>query len=134
VAVTREREVGVDVEAVRPERDLEQIATRFFSSLEVASLLAEPPEERPAAFYRCWTRKEAYMKAVGDGFAIPLDSFDVVFGLNAPACLLANRLAPEEVQRWSMAAIDPGYGYAAALVVEGGEWSGQYFEETSLSS
>ena len=134
VAVASDREIGVDVEAVRPERDPERIATRFFSVVEVAALLAEPPKERPAAFFRCWTRKEAYIKAVGDGLAIPLDSFDVAFDLKTPARLLANRLAPDEVERWSMAALDPGPGSAAAMVVEGKRWSGRYFEGELLSS
>lgn len=129
VALARTREIGVDVERIRLDRDLERIATRFFSKVEVATLLAIPPAERAAAFYRCWTRKEAYIKAIGDGLAIPLDSFDVAFAPGAPATLLASRLDPVQVQRWSMASLEPGPGYAGALVVEGeGIARGQCFD------
>ncbi len=128
VAVSRGREIGVDVERIRPDRDLDRIATRFFSTVEVAALLALPRAERAEAFYHCWTRKEAYIKALGDGLAIPLDSFDVAFAPGAPAALLASRLDPAETRRWSMAALDPGPGYAGAVVVEGEGWVGRYFE------
>jgi 4'-phosphopantetheinyl transferase len=124
LAVAHGREIGVDVEAIRADRELERIADRFFSAAEVAALRAAPPEERADAFYRCWTRKEAYIKAVGDGLAIPLDSFDVACDRESPARLLANRLVPTEVDRWLMAGSNLGPGYAAAVVVEGGDWSG----------
>jgi 4'-phosphopantetheinyl transferase len=122
VAVGWRCELGVDVEQIRPDRELDRIASRFFSPAEVATLLALPHAARAEAFYRCWTRKEAYIKAVGDGLAIPLDSFDVGFAPGAPAALLANRRDPAEVQRWSMATLDPGPGCAGAIVVEGRGW------------
>jgi 4'-phosphopantetheinyl transferase len=123
VAVSRGREIGVDVEQIRPDREFDRIASRFFSPAEVATLLALPQGARAEAFYRCWTRKEAYIKANGQGLVIPLDSFDVAFVSSAPAALLANRRDPAEVQRWSMAALDLGAGYAGALVVEGTGWT-----------
>jgi 4'-phosphopantetheinyl transferase len=127
VAIALGREIGVDVERVRVDRDFERIATRFFSKVEVATLLAFSPAERTEAFYRCWTRKEAYIKAIGEGLAIPLDSFDVVFAPDAPAALLANRLDPDQVHQWSMTALDPDPGYAGAVVVEGdGRLSGLF--------
>jgi 4'-phosphopantetheinyl transferase len=128
VAVSLGRDIGVDVERVRPDRDLERIATRFFSAAEVAALLALPRAERAGAFYRCWTRKEAYIKALGDGLAIPLDSFDVAFAPGATAALLASRLDSAEARRWSMAALEPGPGYAGAMVVEGDGWTMRCYE------
>jgi 4'-phosphopantetheinyl transferase len=129
IAVACGREIGVDVERIRRDRDLERIATRFFSRVEVGTLLAVPPAERVEAFYRCWTRKEAYIKAIGEGLAIPLDSFDVAFAPGAPITLLANRFDPAQAQRWLMGALEPGPGYAGAVVVEGNERArGRRFE------
>ena len=130
IAIARDREVGIDVEAVRSGRDLERIAERFFSPREAATLKAISPPERDHAFYRCWTRKEAYLKAMGGGLSVPLDSFDVAFAPGAPAELLAIRGAPDEPGRWSMLAFDPGAGYAGALVVEGSGWTASFFSDS----
>jgi 4'-phosphopantetheinyl transferase len=119
IAVGRDREVGVDVEKVRPEIDLERIAQRFFSPAEVEGLFALTDTLRLDAFYRCWTRKEAYIKARGGGLSIPLDQFDVTLDPEAPAALLATRDDPQEASRWSLYNIDLCEGYQAALVVEG---------------
>ena len=119
IAVGRDREVGVDVEKVRPEIDLERIARRFFSPNEVEGLFALDDTLRPAAFYRCWTRKEAYIKARGGGLAIPLDQFDVTLDPEAPAALLVTREDPQEASRWSLYNVDLCEGYQAALAAEG---------------
>ena len=79
LAFTRGSELGIDVEIGRPLTDLVQIGTRFFSPEEAAELLALPDADRELAFYRCWTRKEAYIKATGDGLHAPLDRFRVTF-------------------------------------------------------
>lgn len=118
-AVTCGREVGVDLERHRPDVECDKIADRFFSPAEVAALLALPPAEQRPAFFRCWSRKEAYIKALGMGLALPLDQFDVSLHPEEPARLLQTRHAPEERDRWSMWALEPGPGYAGALVVEG---------------
>ena len=122
VAVTRGREVGVDVEADRPDFATEATARRFFSAAEVEAFLALPPASRHEAFFRCWTRKEAYIKALGDGLALPLDSFDVAIGEAATEILLATRPDPAEARRWRLAALAPGAGYAGAVAVEGQGW------------
>jgi 4'-phosphopantetheinyl transferase len=118
-AVARGREVGVDLEHIRPGVMRENIAERFFAPGEVARLLALPPNAQPAAFFQCWTRKEAYIKARGEGLSIPLDQFEVAFAPDEPAALLSALGDPREVSRWSVVALNPGSGYAAALVVEG---------------
>ncbi len=120
VAVTRGQEIGIDVEAVRPERADEQLARRFFSPREVAALLALPEAERGAAFFACWTRKEAYIKARGDGLSIPLDAFDVSLAPGEACALL--RASGDDPARWALRALDTGPGYAAALAVEGHGW------------
>jgi 4'-phosphopantetheinyl transferase len=117
VAVTREAAVGVDVEHIRADFASEEIATRFFSRLEVETFSSLPKEERVAAFFRCWARKEAYIKAIGKGLSQPLDGFDVTLAPTDPAALL--RADAEDTATWSMTDIDVGSDYASALAVEG---------------
>ena len=127
-AVARGREVGVDVEFIRPRPLLEQVARRFFADGEVRLLLALPESERVEAFYRCWTRKEAYMKAKGLGLRLPLGSFEVSLRAGEPAALLWVRDDPGELSRWSMASLDPGAGYIGAVVVQGSGWNLRLWE------
>jgi 4'-phosphopantetheinyl transferase len=120
--VALDREVGVDVEFMRPDFACTSIAERFFSANEVAVLRELPDAERVAAFFRCWTRKEAYIKARGKGLAIPLDHFDVSLRPDEPAELLDDRDRPTETGRWRMDGLDPGAEFAGALAVEGHNW------------
>jgi 4'-phosphopantetheinyl transferase len=117
VAVTETRELGVDIEYIRADFASEDIARRFFSPREVAAFNALPVEQRVAAFFRCWTRKEAYIKAIGRGLSQPLDGFDVTLGPAEPAALL--RADDDDASRWSLTDIKAGEDYAAALVIEG---------------
>ncbi len=112
------RRIGVDVEAIRENVKCEQLAERFFSAHEVADLLSLPSEDRRAAFFRCWTRKESYIKALGRGLSMTLDNFDVSLCPTQPARLLAVRDDPAEVDRWQVASLTPATGYVAALFVE----------------
>ena len=117
VAVTETQELGIDVEYIRADFATEDIACRFFSPCEVEAFNSLPGDQRVAAFFRCWTRKEAYIKAIGLGLSQPLDGFDVTLGPGEEAALL--RADGADVSRWSMSDIDAGEDYAAALVVEG---------------
>jgi 4'-phosphopantetheinyl transferase len=118
-AVTPGQPVGVDLEWLRPMADLLPLARTAFSAGEVAALLALPEAERLAAFFRGWTRKEAYIKARGDGLALPLDGFDVSLAPGQPPALLASRLDPAEPARWSFHHLEPAEGYLGALAVAG---------------
>ncbi len=118
LAVTGAREVGVDVERIRPLDRRDQLARRFFSPQEVAVLAGLPPESRSEAFFTCWTRKEAYLKAKGGGISIGLDQFDVSPVPGEPAALLSHRSDPAETTRWILHDLRPGPGYAGALAVE----------------
>ncbi len=120
LAFTRGMRVGVDVERVRPELAEGHIAERFFSPREVTVLRGLPQAEQPAAFFRCWTRKEAFVKARGEGLSLPLHSFDVSLAPDEPAALLDVATDPAEAQRWTLRALTPTLpGYMAALAVEG---------------
>jgi 4'-phosphopantetheinyl transferase len=118
-AVARTRAVGVDVEAVRPDFATDQVARRFFAPAEVAALAALPPHQRVGAFFACWTRKEAYIKARGTGLALGLDRFEVSLAPDRPAALLAALDEPDAVSRWRLVALEPGEGYAGTLATEG---------------
>lgn len=118
-AVTRNREVGIDLERIRTDFAYEGIAKRFFSRAEVAALRTIPAKLKPIAFFKCWTRKEAYLKAQGKGLSLPLDSFDVAFAPNEPARLLATRSEPEEALRWTLTELVIDRGYIGALAVKG---------------
>ena len=121
-AFTRVGEVGVDVELIRPEFTGDDIARRFFSPTEVACLNELPVESRPEAFFNCWTRKEAFIKAIGIGLSLPLNEFDVTLSPAVPAELLRTRWDESEAARWSLKAIDVGSDYAAAVAVAGHDW------------
>jgi|tagenome__1003787_1003787.scaffolds.fasta_scaffold20875458_1 4'-phosphopantetheinyl transferase len=116
------RVVGVDVERMREDMASAEIAARFFSRAECLALAALPQEMQCSAFFDCWTRKEAYLKARGDGLSLPLDQFDVAFVPGAEPRLLAARHDPAEVRRWALRALDVGPGHKAALAVAGFEW------------
>ncbi len=117
VAVTRDAAVGVDVEHIRADFASDEIARRFFSRLEVETFNSLPKEDQVAAFFRCWSRKEAYIKAIGKGLSQPLDGFDVTLAPDKPAALL--RAGDEDKVTWSMCDLDVGQDYASALAVEG---------------
>jgi len=122
LAVTRGREVGIDVERIRDNLEGEKLAERFFSPREVAALRSLPLELRREAFFHCWTRKEAYIKAVGKGLSLALDQFDVTLHPGEPAALVATHHDPHDVGRWLMRSLAPAEGYVGALLVEGHSW------------
>lgn len=117
LAFARKREVGVDVEKIRPGCDAEKLAERFFSALERDYITRLSGDALDEAFFRCWTRKEAFIKAKGGGLSIPLDKFDVSIADNQPATLLATRPDPSEASRWQLHNLPVKSGYAAALAV-----------------
>lgn len=121
-AFARGRALGVDVEHLRAGAAERQIAERFFSADEVAALCGLPAARQPRAFFDCWTRKEAYIKARGEGLSFPLAEFDVSLRPDEPAALLRVRGDAREAERWTLRALDVAPDYAAALVGEGRGW------------
>jgi 4'-phosphopantetheinyl transferase len=122
-AFTRGRDVGIDIEHMRADFASEEIAAHFFSAREVSMLRTLPAAARTQAFFNCWTRKEAYIKARGEGLSHPLDQFDVSLIPGEPAALLGTRGDPLELTRWSLRALDVGENYAAAVVLQGTDYT-----------
>jgi len=123
VAVTLNRDIGVDLEEIHSFESAELLAEQFFSPLENATLRALPEAERLKAFFCCWSLKEAYVKATGDGLARATDSFDVAFGRGELGRLVSVEGDLEEASRWSLVRLTPAPGYVAALAVEGSGWT-----------
>jgi 4'-phosphopantetheinyl transferase len=117
IAVTQGREVGVDIERIDPSLAGNEIAETHFSPAEAAALRALPREQQTDAFFRCWVRKEAYIKARGFGLSMALDSFEVTLGPDEPAALLRGG------EGWSLQDVHVAPGFAAAIAAEGSGWS-----------
>jgi len=113
LAFARGVELGVDVEQVRADIDIPGLARISFSPEERAALFACPVEERLTAFYALWTRKEAYIKAIGLGLAMPLDGFTVT--CTPEATLVRVESDPREAAHWRMWSFDAGADYPCAL-------------------
>lgn len=118
-AVARRSRVGVDIQSVRDDVNFERFAARFFSDHERAELTALPLSCRRLAFFHGWVRKEAYLKARGDGLTFPPERFSVSLSPYA-ARLAVIALDVPDSEIWSLQVIDPGGGYVAALAVQGG--------------
>ena len=118
-AITRNREVGVDIEYVRPFEDAEDIVKHFFSSREKAEFGTLPARIKNQAFFACWTRKEAYIKARGEGLSYPLSNFSVSMIPDESAGLVEIKGDKNKKSRWTLKTILPGAGYVAAVAVEG---------------
>ena len=110
------------MENIHSNLEYDQIAAKFFSQQEYSTLINLPTHLQIEAFFNCWTRKEAYIKARGEGLSIPLDQFDVSMVPGEPARLLKTRNDPAEASRWSLVHLAPEPGYAAAVAVEGQGW------------
>jgi 4'-phosphopantetheinyl transferase len=134
-------QIGVDVEFVSRRIPGENIPEHFFSPREVTSLRALPPDQQTEAFFSCWTRKEAYLKARGEGLGAPLDAFEVSLVPGEPAALLHVNGDPEEPLRWSIVDLRPKPNYIGALAVRGldfrlssWQWSSIRFLGPALSA
>jgi 4'-phosphopantetheinyl transferase len=121
-ALTSICEIGIDLERIRPEFTGDEIANRFFSPGEVSCLNQMSANLRPEAFFNCWTRKEAFIKATGMGLSLPLDEFEVTLAPGQPAQLLRTNWDEAEAFRWSIKSIDAGTGYIAAVAVAAHDW------------
>lgn len=128
------RELGVDVEFIKPNFDYLGVAEGFFSDTERVVLRALPVADQPQGFFNCWTRKEAYIKAHGEGLSLPLNQFDVTLRPGEAAKLLATRPDPAEAEQWSLRALPMPKDYAAAIAVEGDQnWQLSAYELDAMA-
>ena len=119
---TLEHEIGVDIEFERPLDDLEVVARYYFAEEEITSLFSLPPDQHITAFIKCWSRKEAFIKAVGQGLRYPLNAFAVTLAPDVPARLLRVDAQPEAVNQWRYATFDMPGEFAAAAIVTHPHW------------
>jgi 4'-phosphopantetheinyl transferase len=124
-AFTRGHDVGIDLELIRPNFGGEELARRYLSKRELAELLALPPELRPTGFFVCWTQKEAYVKALGEGLQIPLDSFDVSLTSEN-----LGKLRSADGRRWRLLSFRPAQRFVAAVASEAGSGQLRYLRWT----
>ena len=130
LAIATDREIGVDIEALRPVPDADQLVMRFFSAAERKEYESLAIARRNAAFLSGWTRKEAFIKATGEGLSRPLDSFDVSVDPSQPARLLRVDAIPGDLSGWQLRSFDHSADFAGAVVFTGTEqehveWIGQ---------
>ena len=119
IAVTRRGEIGVDLERVRDDVEIDELSEGLFSEIEHDILRSLPPKVRLQAFFNCWTRKEAYLKARGEGLSIPLSQFSVTVLPDETPRLIGTQNDPGENELWTLYHLSPGSEYIAAIAVEG---------------
>jgi 4'-phosphopantetheinyl transferase len=120
VALSGGRRIGVDVEEIRAVDDFSVIAESHFTPPECAFIFGHGPADREPAFFRCWTRKEAYIKAVGKGLSIALNSFDTLIASGQSGRRIAGGPDRPDVANWWLADLDVPNNYMAAVAVETG--------------
>lgn len=113
LAVNRIGEIGVDIEYAKPDFKFQEIAERFFTAKEVAAMRSLPTELQRQAFFKCWTSKEAFLKAKGTGLSGKLDEVEITPGDQDHVLIRAN------VPGWSLSELAPVATYESALVVAG---------------
>jgi 4'-phosphopantetheinyl transferase len=114
LAVTRGREIGIDVELVKEDYAFDDVAARFFTAQELAAFRALPVHLQRQGFFKCWTSKEAFLKAKGTGLSGKLDEVEIT--LSSGQRVLINASVPG----WTLSELNPENNYEAALVIEGG--------------
>jgi 4'-phosphopantetheinyl transferase len=127
-AFSRDYALGVDLEWMKPEIEFVDLARQFFSAAETTGLLAYPTKERRSAFYRCWTRKEAYIKGRGAGLSIELDSFAVSLDENIDSIRQLSEAGGDDCPAWKVPVMSVVEGYAAALAYRSGPDVIKFFE------
>ena len=131
IAIATASNVGIDLEYIRRQSDYADIARRFFSAPEVDYLIALPSHLYAEAFFSCWTKKEAYLKACGGSLAIPLNSVSVPLTTDPAHTPVDLYVASKDIvpaKRWSLYTLRPAPGYAGALAIEGSGWRSRQWQ------
>jgi 4'-phosphopantetheinyl transferase len=118
-AISQTHEIGIDIECIRDISSVQEIVEGSFSKYEIAAFKALPADEKQRAFFNCWTRKEAFIKAIGQGLYFSLDQFDVAFTPGETPKILSIRGDRAEAAKWSLFDLKPLHGYSAALAYKG---------------
>lgn len=121
-AIARRRDVGIDVERIRPDLAVAEIAERFFAPGEIALIRSLTAEAQRQAFFRCWTRKEAYVKARGAGLSLSLDQFDLSGAPSEPVAAIIPGEETSEADTWSLCDLAPAPGYVGAVAMAARGW------------
>lgn len=119
---TKGRDIGIDVEFIHPFAEMDEIAAKSFSKREYQLWSELPDDEKTMSFFLCWTRKEAFIKAVGDGLQFPLDKFEVTLSPGRSPRLIQVETNPDAAGHWFYADLPVIPGYASALISEGNDW------------
>jgi 4'-phosphopantetheinyl transferase len=132
-AFARNHEIGVDLERIREIPEMEQIVDRFFSAREKTFFRALPQDMKRDAFLNCWTRKEAFIKAIGEGLSWPLDTCDVASVPGKGDASLLRAGGPGEVPAWSLHTFRPAREFVGALAVKCNGFRLRYFKWTAAT-
>jgi 4'-phosphopantetheinyl transferase len=114
----RGHKIGVDLERIRTEIEVEDLAKRYFSPNEFQRLCSLSADQRREAFYCGWTRKEAYLKGRGEGLSYGLDGVEVSLTPDEPVIILGASDDPDVSRRWTVQHLSPAPGYVGAVAVE----------------
>lgn len=128
IGFVKDYDIGVDIEHVKNDFNVLDLAENFFSRHEIEMLRTIPPKEQPLAFYRCWTRKEAFIKAEGSGLSFPLHEFTVSMTKDNEAKLEHTDWNPDAKHQWSMFSFKPAQNYIAALAINDSATSFKVFD------
>lgn len=118
IGFVKNHPLGVDIEKIKNDFDIFEVAENYFSKSEIESLHNIPKEEQYKGFFRCWTRKEAFIKAKGSGLSFPLDTFSVSIDSDTDAILLRTEWDKNEKNNWKLESFIPAEGYMAALITD----------------
>ena len=121
LAVCHGREVGVDIEYVKEDFEFQEVAERFFTAREVAAMRGLPQILQRQAFFKCWTSKEAFLKAKGTGLSGALDEVEIALFSEQQVAISA------AVPGWTLMELNSIDGYEAALVIEESPVSIHYY-------
>jgi len=119
IGFTLDTILGIDIECIKRNIEFEDIARRFFSLEESKLVINSPKEQLALYFYNCWTRKEAFVKALGDGLSFPLDQFEVSCVPSDPPQLLKTKWDKTEATKWSLWGFEKDQDYVGAITLKG---------------
>ncbi|MHA1830457.1 MAG: 4'-phosphopantetheinyl transferase family protein, partial [Candidatus Helarchaeota archaeon] len=126
-AFTQNGEIGIDIEKIREIPEMDTVVKKFFSKYEKDTYNQLPDNQKKKAFFNCWTRKEAFIKAIGEGLYFPLNKFDVSLKPNEPVKIISINENKDIASKWTLQDVKPKNGYSAACAIMGGKYCFHYY-------